>query len=85
MSLKTTFISRASDGLILCESYDSVSDTQTEKLKQNARDLLRKLANPNMLHLAEKVASTVEVDDHCFHYQIEGGIIYLMLAERVYP
>ena len=33
MSLKTTFIARASDGLILCESYDSVTDSQTEKLK----------------------------------------------------
>lgn len=33
MSLKTTFIARASDGLILCESYDSVTDSLTEKLK----------------------------------------------------
>ena len=26
--LKTTFISRASDGLILCETYDTVTDSQ---------------------------------------------------------
>lgn len=26
--LKTTFIARASDGLILCETYDSVTDSQ---------------------------------------------------------
>jgi len=25
--LKNTFIARASDGLILCETYDSVTDT----------------------------------------------------------
>ena len=33
MALKTTFIARASDGLILCESYDTVTDNITEKLK----------------------------------------------------
>ena len=27
--LKNTFIARASDGLILCETYDSVTDTQS--------------------------------------------------------
>ena len=55
MSLKTTFIARASDGLILCESYDSVTDSQTEKLKQNGRDLLRKLAKPSYFNLTEKI------------------------------
>ena len=28
--LKTTFISRASDGLILCETYDSSSSQQSK-------------------------------------------------------
>ena len=85
MALKTTFIARASDGLILCESYDLVSDSQTEKLKQNGRDLLRRLSNPNHLNLREKLQSTVDVNDHCFHYQIDSGIIYLLLAETKYP
>ena len=86
MSLKTTFIARASDGLILCESYDSVTDSQTEKLKQNGRDLLRKVSNSNNMYLKEKVQSTVEVgDNHQFHYQIESGIIYLNLCEQTYP
>lgn len=31
--LKNTFIARASDGLILCETYDSVSDTQSKYSK----------------------------------------------------
>ena len=65
MSLKTTFIARASDGLILCESYDSVIESRTEKLKQNGRDLLRKLASPSHLHVTEPVKSTVNVEgDH---------------------
>ena len=83
--LKTTFIARASDGLILCESYDSITDSQTEKLKQNARDLLRKLSSPSHVNNQNSVKSTVEVDDHCFHYSIESGIVYLILAEARYP
>ena len=55
MSLKTTFVARASDGLILCESYDSVTDSQTENLKQNGRDLLRKLAKPSYFNLTDKI------------------------------
>ena len=86
MSLKTTFIARASDGLILCESYDSVTDSNIEKLKQNGRDLLRKLASPNHCHLIEIIQSTVDVErDHKFHYQIQNGIIYLNLSESKYP
>ena len=53
--LKTTFIARASDGLILCESYDSITDSNTEKLKQNGRDLLRKLAGPSHAHNCSKL------------------------------
>ena len=85
MSLKTTFIARASDGLILCESYDSVTDGQIEKLKQNGRDLLKKLSTTQ--HNSTTIQSTVEVGDgsHKFHYQICDGIIYLNLAEHHYP
>ena len=44
--LKTTFIARASDGLILCETYDDNSkDEQSEQLKINARQLLKKSEN----------------------------------------
>ena len=51
--LKNTFIARASDGLILCETYDSVTDSQSkkaiqircivEKLKHNAKSMMNKL------------------------------------------
>ena len=86
MALKTTFIARSSDGLILCESYDSITDSQTERLKQNGRDLLLKLASPAHSHVREKKQSTVEIEgNHKFHYQIESGIIYLNLAESNYP
>ena len=68
--LKNTFISRASDGLILCETYDSVTDSQgmksplvllililVEKLKQKAKDLMKKIGYTNQM-------STANVDDH---------------------
>ena len=86
MSIKTTFIARASDGLILCESYDSLTDSTTEKLKQNGRELLRKLSNPRHSRMTEVIKSTVDVENnHQFHYQIDKGIIYLNLAEKTYP
>ena len=67
-ALKTTFIARASDGLILCESYDTISDSTTEKLKQNARELLKQLSSPAHTNTQSAVKSTVNVQDHCFHY-----------------
>lgn len=36
--LKNTFISRASDGLILCETYDSVTDSHGNNLIINYSD-----------------------------------------------
>ena len=69
MSIKTTFIARASDGLILCESYDSLTDSTTEKLKQNGRELLRKLSKPSHSRMTESIKSTVDVENnHQFHY-----------------
>ena len=40
--LKTTFVTRASDGLILCETFDSSSDAQLERLKVKAKELMEK-------------------------------------------
>ena len=85
MSLKTTFLARASDGLILCESYDNMSDSRTETLKQNARELLKKLSKGSYVNSNEVVKSTVDVTDHNFHYLIQDGVIYLLLAETKYP
>ena len=68
MSIKTIFIARASDGLPLCESYDSATDGQTEKLKQNGRELVKRLSNPIYTTSAEKVMSTVDTQGHKFHY-----------------
>ena len=85
MSLKTPFIARASDGLILCESYDQTTDNVTEKLKHSGRDLLRKISSQSYANVSDKIQSTVDASDHKFHYQIENGVIYLNLAESTYP
>ena len=55
MSLKTTFIARASDGLILCESYDQTTDNVTEKLKHSGRDLLRKISSQSYANVSDKI------------------------------
>ncbi len=73
--LKNTFIARASDGLILCETYDSVTDTQSkihllliicivERMKHNAKNLLKKLGSTT--GVTQDVQCTVDFDDHCF-------------------
>ena len=40
--LKTTFVARASDGLILCETYNYKADIQLDRLKMKAKELLEK-------------------------------------------
>ena len=87
MSLKATFIARASDGLLLCEASDSMTDNKMESLKQQGRDLLKKLAKPSHRNLNEPIHSTVSVDTyHQFHYSINAfGVIFLTLAELSYP
>ena len=40
--LKTTFVARASDGLILCETYNTSSDNQLERLKMKAKELMER-------------------------------------------
>lgn len=85
MSIKTIFIARASDGLLLCESYDSTTDSQTEILKKNGRELIKRLSNPIYATSEEKVMSTVDTQGHKFHYQVEDGVIYLSLTEEKYP
>jgi len=57
--LKTVFIARATDGLILCETYDSSSNDQAERLKINARQLLQKSEN-----FVKEVQCTVDIEDH---------------------
>ena len=86
MSLKATFIARASDGLLLCEASDSLTDNRMESLKQQGRDLLKKLAKPTHRQVQDAIHSTVSVDTyHQFHYSIANSIIYLVLAETAYP
>lgn len=63
--LKNTFIARASDGLILCETYDSTAaDVQVQHLKLNAKQLMSKLGprQPG----APPSSCTVDTDGHCF-------------------
>ena len=62
--LKNTYIARASDGLILCETYDSTAtDSQTTKLKLNAKQLMNKIGHQRG---APTTSCTVDSEDHCF-------------------
>lgn len=41
---------------------------------------MKKLGGPN-----QQAQCTVDCDDHCFHYMIQDGIVYLAIAENRYP
>ena len=41
--LKTTFIARASDGRILCESYEDVTDPVLSNLKLKTKKILQNI------------------------------------------
>ena len=76
--LKNTFIARASDGLILCETYDNVTDQQSnlfkissslivERLKHNGKNLMKRLGSSTMGgSVTHDVQCTVDFEDHCF-------------------
>ena len=59
--LKTTFVARASDGLILCETYTTNADMQLDKLKIKAKELLEK-ANFQQ----QQMHCSVDYEDHKF-------------------
>jgi hypothetical protein len=60
--LKTTFIARAYDGLILCETYDVDTNAQVERLKTKARELLKKKSAFNK----DNISCTVDIEDQKF-------------------
>ena len=77
-----TFIARASDGLILSETWDSGQSESLAVYKQQAKKILQKLKNsPNKCSVDGGTAS----DPILFHYLMDGGICYMALAGKSFP
>jgi vesicle transport protein SEC22 len=77
-----TFIARASDGLILSETWDSGQSDSLAIFKQQAKKILTKLKNgPSKCSVDGGTPSSPIV----FHYTVESGICFMALAGRAFP
>ena len=78
--LKTTYISRETDGLILFESIDgAISDPQINRLKNRAKELMFNMAQ------VKHEEMSLNIEDHCLHLKRFNGCVILVLAEVRYP
>jgi vesicle transport protein SEC22 len=77
-----TFIARASDGLILSETWDSGQSEHLSVYKQQAKKILQKLngAPPRCTVDGGTTAAPI-----VFHYLIDGGVCFLCLAGKSFP
>jgi len=78
-----TFIARASDGLILSETWDSGQSENLHIFKQQAKKVLQKLHNQTVTKCS--VDGGTPSAPVVFHYLVDGGICYLALASRSFP
>lgn len=77
-----TFIARASDGLVLSETWDSGHSEHLAVFKQQAKKILQKLSGaPARCSVDGGTAAAPVV----FHYLLEGGVCYLALAGKSFP
>lgn len=78
--LKTTYISRETDGLVLFESIDTaVTDPQVNRLKNRAKELMA-----NMTQVKHDELS-LNIEDHCLHLKRYNGCVIMVLSEVRYP
>jgi vesicle transport protein SEC22 len=77
-----TFIARASDGLILSETWDSGQSDSLIIFKQQAKKILAKLKNaPPKCSVDGGTAANPVL----FHYLLDGGICFLTVAGKSFP
>eukprot|EP00921_Rhytidocystis_pertsovi_P003064 GHVQ01005100.1.p1 GENE.GHVQ01005100.1~~GHVQ01005100.1.p1 ORF type:complete len:227 (+),score=26.01 GHVQ01005100.1:324-1004(+) len=74
-----TFIGRATDGLILCETWDDLTTNPSFiSYKQQAKDIIKCL-DPALPRCS------VDSQGYTFHYMVDLGVCYMTLCERSYP
>lgn len=78
---ETTFIGRASDGLILTETWDDLSSNRSlQSYKHQAKQILKSIGNDQGV---EKCS--IDSGNYVFHYIVDDGIIYMTLSGKSYP
>jgi vesicle transport protein SEC22 len=81
MGIENVYIARVTDGLTLVASmeHSSSSSESMELFKNQAKQLIKKLNTRSAAKMS------IESSPYIFHYMIENGICYLMLADKNYP
>lgn len=75
-----TFIARASDGLLLVETWDDLtSNPSLVVFKQQAKQLVKCLDH------SLPSRCSIDSDHYTFHYMVAGGVCYMTLCETSYP
>ena len=78
--LKSTYISRETDGLIMFESIDTaVTDPKMNRLKNRAKELMFNMSQVKHDELS------LNIEDHCIHLKRFSGCVLLVLTELMYP
>lgn len=77
-----TFVARASDGLILSETWDSGHSDSLALFKQQAKKLLARLKNAPARCSVDGGTAAHPI---LFHYIVDGGICYLALGGKSFP
>jgi hypothetical protein len=77
--LKTTYLTRERDGLLLFESIETtLNDPGLVNLQNKALQLIK-----NIYEVTQSNAS-IEVGDHFLHVKKKEGVIFLVIAESHY-
>ena len=74
-----TYIARATDGLVLAETWDDMQNRGLTKFKTQAKKLLKQLGAQG------SARTSVESEGYVFHSVIQEGITYLTLCHASYP
>jgi vesicle transport protein SEC22 len=74
-----TYIARATDGLVLAETWDDMQNRGLTKFKTQAKKLLKQLGAQG------STRASVESEGYVFHSIIQEGITYLTLTHGSYP
>ncbi|EEA07490.1 synaptobrevin family protein [Cryptosporidium muris RN66] len=76
-----TFIGRASDGLVLTETWDDLTTNRSlQSYKHQAKQILKNVGS----EIGSEKCS-VDSGNYVFYYIVDGGVIYMTLCSKSYP
>lgn len=80
-----TYIARLTDGVMLVASIDSSasSNSSLEVHKSDGKQILRQLNQQANMH-SQSLQCTIDSGEYCFHYIIEGLIVYLTFTPKTF-